>query len=323
MLVRLTSSLCCALLLSTARGQIGDGTTQSAQSAAVAAAAAQALASASAGTHLGQLTSTVVVTPIDPTISVIPVAADAGETTLSLDIGWGVRYVPPSRVTVPVGELLRINAPAIDSTAAPGGTIQWKKNGQPIPGATGPVFVLNPVHASDAGTYQANFQTFFPTLNREMASQPLFLSVAPSSRLLNLSTRVTLNAGPGQNFMSGFIVSGNASTAKKLIIRAVGPTLASFGVPNPLKKPVLRVYDAAGQPYPNNYVYAVYAAVVGGVSYDTDLAESLARAGAFPTPAGSDDAVVMMPFLPGSYSAEVSSGDLAGGMVLLEIYEVP
>jgi hypothetical protein len=31
----------------------------------------------------------------------------------------------------------------------------------------------------------------------------------------------------------------------------------------------------------------------------------------------------MKPFLPGSYTAEVTSGDNTSGLVLLEIYEVP
>jgi hypothetical protein len=33
--------------------------------------------------------------------------------------------------------------------------------------------------------------------------------------------------------------------------------------------------------------------------------------------------VVMMPFIPGSYTAQVTSGDGIAGAVLLEIYEVP
>ena len=39
--------------------------------------------------------------------------------------------------------------------------------------------------------------------------------------------------------------------------------------------------------------------------------------------AGSGDAVMMMPFKPGSYSARVTSGDGTTGTALLEIYEVP
>ena len=41
------------------------------------------------------------------------VTAVNGETTLQLDVGFGVRAVPPSRVTVPAGETLRIVAPDV------------------------------------------------------------------------------------------------------------------------------------------------------------------------------------------------------------------
>jgi hypothetical protein len=127
--------------------------------------------------------------------------------------------------------------------------------------------------------------------------------------------------GPGaeQSLVTGFVVSASGA-GKKLILRAVGPSLSLFGVANPLRAPVLRIFDATGQPYTNGYVYP---AVVGGPTYESDLAESLARTGAFPIPSSAGDAVVMMPFLSGSYTAQVTSGDGTSGAVLLEIYEVP
>ncbi|MCX6951642.1 MAG: hypothetical protein NTV51_05600, partial [Verrucomicrobia bacterium] len=142
----------------------------------------------------------------------------------------------------------------------------------------------------------------------------------PTDRLLNLSTRGTLAAGNGQSFTVGFVVAAGAGQGKKIILRAVGPSLAGFGVTNPLRAPVLRVFDASGQPYTNGYAYP---AVVGGPSYESDLAASLATTGAFPIPAGTLDAVVMMPFLPGAYTAQVTSGDNTAGTVLVEVYEVP
>jgi hypothetical protein len=119
--------------------------------------------------------------------------------------------------------------------------------------------------------------------------------------------------------VSGFAVEAGTQP-KKLILRAIGPSLAMFGVTSPVRAPVLRIFDSKGQPYTNGYVYP---AVVGGPTYESDLAESLARTGAFPIPAGTRDAVLMMPFLPGSYTAQVTSGDGTAGTVLLEIYEVP
>jgi hypothetical protein len=145
------------------------------------------------------------------------------------------------------------------------------------------------------------------------------LGVGPTDRLLNLSVRGEVGAGPAQGLTAGFVVAA-ASGGKKLVVRAVGPSLALFGVTDPLRQPVLRIYDGSGKPYENGYAYP---AVVGGPNYADDLAGSLAAAGAFPLPAGTRDVVEMKPFVPGSYTATVTSGDGTAGTVLLEIYEVP
>ncbi len=260
----------------------------------------------------------VAVTPVALPVSVIPPVGAAeqpvasGETSLSLDVGNGIRYVPPSRVTVPVGETLRITGPSYG-----GRPVQWSKNGKDLPGATANPLVLSHVTAADAGVYAVGIND---PLALAVPSQTLILGVGPTDRLVNISTRGVLAAGAGQSFTAGFVVGGSGSSLKKLILRAVGPSLASFGVTNPLRAPVLRVFDSAGKPYTNGYVYP---AVVGGPTYESDLAESLAKTGAFPIPTGTLDAVVMMPFAPGAYTAQVTSGDNSAGSVLVEIYEVP
>jgi hypothetical protein len=238
-------------------------------------------------------------------------AAAAGETSLTLDLGFGIRAVPPSRVTVPVGESLRVTAPDL------GEGIQyiWTKDGRALPGATGRQLALAHVTSGDAGTYACLFST---PATLPQSSQLLVLGVGPTDRLLNLSTRATVG-GSEPAVISGFVVAGPAA-GKKLILRAIGPSLGLFGVPNPLRAPVLRIYDAQGQLYTNGYAYP---AVVGGPTYESDLAESLARTGAFPLPPRSGDAVEMRPFVPGSYTVQVTSGDGSAGTVLLEIYEVP
>jgi hypothetical protein len=235
-----------------------------------------------------------------------------GETFVRLDVGFGIRAVPPSRVTVPSGESLRMAAPDLGS----GITYVWTKNGRAIPDAGSNVLTIDHVISSDAGTYQCLFSA--PN-TPSRSSQTLILGVGPTDRLLNLSTRANVGAEADQGLVTGFAVAANGA-GKKLILRAIGPSLGLFGVPNPLRAPVLRVFTADGRPYENGFVYP---AVIGGPTYESDLAESLARSGAFPIPAGTRDAVVMMPFVPGSYTAQVTSGDGSAGAVLLEIYEVP
>lgn len=250
-------------------------------------------------------------TPVTPTPTfVADVPAVSGETSLTLDVGFGIRAVLPSRVTVPNGERLRITAPDMGA----GITYIWTKNGRAIAGASSRVLVLENVASGDAGTYACLFST--PT-TLPASSQLLVLGIGPTDRLLNISTRG--NVTPSQGLISGFVVASGAQP-KKLILRAIGPSLSLFGVSNPLRQPVLKIFDGSGKAYEAGYAYP---AVVGGPTYETDLADSLGRTGAFPVPPGAGDAVIMMPFQPGAYTAHVTSGDSSSGAVLLEIYEVP
>lgn len=256
------------------------------------------------------------------------VPTETGETTVTLDIGFGVRAVPPARVSVPVGEKLTIVAPAMGA----GSRYLWTRDGKVVPGAPATnILILPRVGSSDAGRYVC--QTAGP--DEAFHSQELHLGVGQTSRLLNVSTRVTIPAGaPG--FVSGFVVEG--AHAKRLILRAVGPTLARFGVEDALRSPALRVFDQHGKDYAVNYSYPATgitpqpvhpadaptpAPAPETLTYETDLARSLARAGAFPLPADGGDAVLMMPFPPGSYTAQITARHGSGGVVLFEIYEVP
>lgn len=251
--------------------------------------------------------------PPSRSIGLADLPAASGETSVTLDVGFGIRPVLPSRVTVPVGERLRITAPRMGE----GINYIWTKNGRAIAGsADSNVLLLDSVSSADAGTYACLFST--PT-TLPGSSQLLVLGVGPTDRLLNLSTRGIVGAGGDQGLVSGFVVAAGTQP-KKLILRAVGPSLLVFGVANPLRAPVLKIYDGAGRVYESGYVYP---AVVGGPTYESDLADSLGKTGAFPLPAGTRDAVVMMPFTPGAYTAHVTSGDGTSGTVLLEIYEVP
>jgi len=68
------------------------------------------------------------------------------------------------------------------------------------------------------------------------------LDTSTTSRLTNISTRGLVQTN--SNVMNaGVIVQTNS---QKVILRALGPTLASFGVPNPLANPTLELHDANG-----------------------------------------------------------------------------
>jgi len=269
--------------------------------------------------------SAVVTTPVAPgqvvattgsVTEVVVAAADIptnGETTVGLDIGFGIRPVPASRVTVPVGEKLTVTAPALE-----GVQYLWIKNGGRVAGATTNVLSFDHVTSGDAGTYHLLYST--PT-TRPRPSQVLILGVGPTTRLTNVSVRGALRDGGGESFIAGFVVASGLDS-KKMLIRAVGPSLAMFDISRPLARPVLRVFDSQGREQTN---LKPNRGIAGGPDYldPAELVDALSRVGALPTTPGSADIAMVFNLGPGAYTAQVTSTDGAGGEVLVEIYEVP
>ncbi len=133
-----------------------------------------------------------------------------------------------------------------------------------------------------------------------------------NGRTVNLSTRARVRAGDGA-LIGGFVIQGTAY--KRILIRAVGPTLAAFGLTDALHDPVLAIYS--GQ-------------TIVATNDRWELAENPAaivaagaNAGAFALAAKSEDAAVLITLPPGAYTVEVKGKAGSEGIALLEIYEVP
>jgi hypothetical protein len=126
----------------------------------------------------------------------------------------------------------------------------------------------------------------------------------------NISTRG--NVGTGSNVMiAGFVVSGTQT--KPLLIRAVGPTLSTFGVSGVLAAPVLKVYNSAGVLIATNTGWGSNASAV--TAADTQV-------GAFALPSGSADSALVGTFAPGSYTALVAGAGATSGVALVEAYDM-
>ncbi len=134
-----------------------------------------------------------------------------------------------------------------------------------------------------------------------------------SSRIVNLSTRVLVGAGASLA-IPGIVVRG--PVAQRLLIRAVGPSLSSFGVRSGLGDPILSIVNSAGEPIGGNDDWS-------GASNAGEVASVAARVGAFPLPAGSKDAAILVSLAPGNYTALVSGAGESSGIALVEVYEVP
>ena len=75
---------------------------------------------------------------------------------------------------------------------------------------------------------------------------PQFVAVQPAPhQLLNISTRGYV-AGGDHIIIAGFIVGGNGPVGTTVVVRAIGPSLSTAGIVDPLPDPVLEVRDSSG-----------------------------------------------------------------------------
>ena len=135
---------------------------------------------------------------------------------------------------------------------------------------------------------------------------------AVGQKLFNISTRA--NTGSGDStLIAGIVVSG--SVPKRVLIRGVGPTLASLGVVGALAQPQLTVIkDGVTVAANSNWSTSPDAAAIAAVS---------AQVGAFALGATSADAAMIVSLAPGNYSAQVSGANGTSGIAIIEIYELP
>ena len=128
-------------------------------------------------------------------------------------------------------------------------------------------------------------------------------------RLTNLSARSVVSPDGGA-LIAGFNLTGTGT--RRLLIRAVGPSLEAFGLEGVLADPRLDLYPAGGAvPLATNQ------------DWSPALAETFRQVGAFPLRDGSWDAAFVVTLPAGSYTAQVASTHGASGIALVEIYELP
>ena len=132
-------------------------------------------------------------------------------------------------------------------------------------------------------------------------------------QLVNLSARSRVGAG-AESLIAGFVVSG--VNPVRLLIRGVGPALASFGVTGTLADPTVEVFRAGGTRVTENDDWSA-----GGQGAALDAA--FREANAFPLPPGSKDAALIVVLPPGVYTAQVSGVGGTLGVALVEIYLLP
>ena len=133
-----------------------------------------------------------------------------------------------------------------------------------------------------------------------------------SSKVTNISTRAFVQTGDNV-MIGGFIVQGNET----VIIRAIGPELTQYGVPNPLANPTLELHDATGALIASNDNWMT--TIIGGIIF-SDQVQDIRDSGYAPTDPRESAIIATLP--SGNYTAIVRGVSSTIGVALAEVYDL-
>ncbi len=256
---------------------------------------------------LGSRISLVLINPVsgtDATGAAVQIATRqlVVNATGTSTAGAPVITAQPASASVSVGDSVTLAITATSTTAI---TYQWRRDGVAIAGATGATLTLPSVTTTQAGTYTS----VVTNSSGATTSNPATLAVLPAggtstAALVNLSVRSYLPSSTA-TLTAGFVIQ--SASGKRILVRAVGPTLTSFGVTGAMADPRLEIYDTTA------------AKIAENDSWDASLATTFAQVGAFALPAGSRDAALTVTLPAGAGTAEVRG--TSAGVVLVEAYD--
>src|SRR3954468_18293223 len=152
------------------------------------------------------------------------------------------------------------------------------------------------VHPTTAGHYRLALTAFNAIVNPPPSP----------SKALNISTRVFVDTGERVS-IAGFIVTG--SSAKKVLIRGIGPSLSSSGVPTPLANPTVTLFDNSGNVVTTNDDW----------KSSPNAAEIMSSGLA---PSNDLESALIADLAPGQYTAQLAGNSNGTGNGVVEVYDL-
>lgn len=128
----------------------------------------------------------------------------------------------------------------------------------------------------------------------------------------NIATRGRVGSSDAETLIGGFIVDGPPGSTKRVIVRAIGASLATSGVEGALADAVLELHDSAGNVITNDD-WKIDAAT------NTSQEAVIRATGIAPTEDTESAIVATLP--PGPCTAIIRGKDGASGVALVEIYD--
>ncbi|MBL9206613.1 MAG: immunoglobulin domain-containing protein, partial [Opitutaceae bacterium] len=195
---------------------------------------------------------------------------DGAQRPIATNSGWGTQ----------------VDVPAIADAATRVGAFPFVSNS----GDSAMLVTLSPgAYTAQVTTHAADGVSLIEAYDADALSNE-------GSRAVNISTRGFAGTG-SDKLIAGFVLNGTA--ARRVLIRAVGPSLAPFGVANTLERPQLQLFNSRG----------VLQQTAGAWSTQLSAGEirsAAVIAGAFPLQEGSADAAWLTTLSPGAWTVQVS-----------------
>jgi hypothetical protein len=140
------------------------------------------------------------------------------------------------------------------------------------------------------------------------------LSPGIGSVLGNISSRAFVQTDDNV-MIGGFIVQG--TQPKRVILRAIGPELSQFGVPDPLTDPTLELHGSMGALIASNDNWL--HTIIGGI-ITSDQVRDIRSSGHAPRDRRESAIIAELP--PGNYTAIVRGVNNTTGVGLVEVYDL-
>ena len=139
--------------------------------------------------------------------------------------------------------------------------------------------------------------------------------------LTNISTRAFVQTGDNV-VIGGFVIERaqpnfSPGPPKRVMIRALGPELTQYGIPNALANPTLELHDRTGALIGSNNNWA--STIIGGIITSNQVHEIQASGYA---PGDPTESAIIADLPAGNYTAVVRGVNNMTGVALVELYNL-